>query len=423
MREPADRQARSPGRSPLSWAVMTEQRLPRILIVTRNLPPLVGGMERLNWHMASELSKVAEVRIVGPHGSAALAPQDVDVIEVPLEPLWKFLSAAANQARRVAKRWKPDIILAGSGLTAPPAWWAARSCGARTAAYVHGLDIAIEHPVYRSLWIPAIRQMDVLIANSSSTAALGRRIGVERARIAIVHPGVEPPEEGSGPLRQSPADYNDQRNAFRSRHQLGSRPVLLSVGRFTARKGLEEFVVQALPRIAATRPEVMLLVVGDAPSQALHAPAQSRESIQAAAVAAGVGSNLRFLGRLTDVELGAAYQAADVHVFPVREISGDPEGFGMVAVEAASHGLPTVAFAAGGIVEAVSEGESGRLVSPGDYPALAAAVGDTLASGVDLRKSCVAFAREFAWPAFGESVSTILLAALAARDGTLETRT
>lgn len=29
----------------------------RVLIITRNLPPLVGGMERLNWHMADELSK------------------------------------------------------------------------------------------------------------------------------------------------------------------------------------------------------------------------------------------------------------------------------------------------------------------------------------------------------------------------------
>lgn len=45
----------------------------RILLITRNLPPLVGGMERLNWHMADELAKRAEVRVVGPVGSAALA--------------------------------------------------------------------------------------------------------------------------------------------------------------------------------------------------------------------------------------------------------------------------------------------------------------------------------------------------------------
>ncbi|HET6587310.1 MAG TPA: hypothetical protein VFG67_06005 [Oleiagrimonas sp.] len=57
----------------------------RILLITRNLPPLVGGMERLNWHMAEELAKVAEVRIIGPAGSAALAPPGVVVREAPLK--------------------------------------------------------------------------------------------------------------------------------------------------------------------------------------------------------------------------------------------------------------------------------------------------------------------------------------------------
>lgn len=36
----------------------------RILVVTRNLPPLIGGMERLNWHIADELSKDHDVSII-----------------------------------------------------------------------------------------------------------------------------------------------------------------------------------------------------------------------------------------------------------------------------------------------------------------------------------------------------------------------
>ena len=44
---------------------------PRILHITRNLPPLVGGMERLNWHIADELSRHAQVQLIGPSGSAA----------------------------------------------------------------------------------------------------------------------------------------------------------------------------------------------------------------------------------------------------------------------------------------------------------------------------------------------------------------
>ena len=40
----------------------------RILHITRNLPPLVGGMERLNWHIADELSRRAQVQVIGPQG-------------------------------------------------------------------------------------------------------------------------------------------------------------------------------------------------------------------------------------------------------------------------------------------------------------------------------------------------------------------
>ncbi|MGH8153565.1 MAG: glycosyltransferase family 4 protein, partial [Rhodanobacteraceae bacterium] len=150
-------------------------------------------MERLNWHMAAELAKVAEVRVIGPEGSAALAPHGVQVREAPLRPLWKFLVRARALARGEARTWQPRIVLAGSGLTAPLARAAARLCGAKTAVYVHGLDIAVRNIAYRALWLPAIRRMDRVIANSRATADLCRGIGMDPARVGIVHPGVDLP--------------------------------------------------------------------------------------------------------------------------------------------------------------------------------------------------------------------------------------
>lgn len=395
------------------------QRL-RILLVTRNLPPLVGGMERLNWHMADELSKTAEVRVIGPSGSAAMAPADVTVRETTLQPLWRFLQRAWALARSEARAWRPDIVLAGSGLTAPIALSAARLCGAKACVYVHGLDVAVRHPVYRAIWLRAIRGADCVIANSHATAKLCYSIGVDPASIAIVHPGVDVPVEAADQIGQGPEPEPSSRREpgpsafvsspvvreraaqFRQAHGLGDRPLLLSVGRLSTRKGLREFVTHALPRIVAARPDVLLLVVGDAPRQALHAEAQTPESIRTAAEAAGVGAQLLFLGVITDyAELGAVYRASDVHVFPVRDIPGDPEGFGMVAVEAAAHGLPSVAFATGGIVDAVAEGCSGHLVPPGDYTALSNAIISALAERESLRSSCIEFARPFAWPEFG----------------------
>ena len=392
----------------------------RILIVTRNLPPLVGGMERLNWHMTEELAKVAEVRVVGPEGSAELASAGIEVHEAPLQPLWKFLVHARTLARRVARQWHPDVVLAGSGLTAPIARSAARTCAARVAVYVHGLDIAVKNRVYRTLWLPAIRRADRVIANSRATAELCRNAGVDPARIGIVHPGVDLPVDVESlsprerrrvaPSAQRWSEGTDTRalkaDDFRARHNLASRPLLLSVGRLSARKGLREFVTHALPQIIAKHSDAMLLIVGDAPTQALHAEAQTPASIQAAADDVGVGSNIKFLGVITDYgKLGAIYRTADVHVFPVREVPGDPEGFGMVAVEAAAHGLPTVAFATGGVVDAVAESQSGRLVESGNYPAFANAVGATLAQREFLRYSCIEFARQFAWTKFGTGIT------------------
>lgn len=374
---------------------------PRILIVTRNLPPLVGGMERLNWHIADELSRHADVRVIGPAGSAAQGPEQVAITEVPLRPLGRFLLSSAWQALRTARAWKPHIVLAGSGLTAPAALIAARAANARACVYLHGLDAAVQHPVYRALWHPAIRRMHTVIANSQSTARLAQALGVTAQQLQIVHPGVQLPD------RPQPAAALQ---AFRHRHGLGDARILLSVGRLTERKGLREFVQHALPIIVQAAPDTLLAIVGDAPTDSLLAGVQTRAGIQAAADVAGIGPHLRFIGVITDrTELACAYESATLHAFPVRSLPGDPEGFGMVSIEAAAHGVPTVAFATGGVVDAIAEGQSGHLVPPGDYDALARAVAQALGDGSDAwRAGTTAFAHGFAWTAFGQKMQCAL---------------
>jgi phosphatidyl-myo-inositol dimannoside synthase len=372
----------------------------RVLVVTRNFPPLWGGMERLNLHLAAELAGHAQVRVVAPLGAAARAPAGVAVAEVPLRPLGRFLAAAGWRAIRVARGWRPHVVLAGSGLTAPLALAAARSSGARAAAYVHGLDLTVRHPAYRAAWLPALRRMDRTIANSGATAALAASAGMPLQRLAVVHPGVTLPDVAA-------AERARVRAAFRAEHGLGSAPVLLSVGRLTTRKGLVPFVRDVLPAIVRAHPQVRLLIVGDVPRAALAAQVETVEEIRAAARGAGVADCVIWLGPRFGAALAAAFYAADVHVFPVRELPGDPEGFGMVAVEAAAHGVPTVAYATGGVVDAVEDGASGVVVPPGDAGGFARAVMAMLERPPP-PAALRSFAQRFEWSCFGERVAAHL---------------
>lgn len=379
---------------------MNHSNRPRILHITRNLPPLVGGMERLNWHIADELSKHAEVKVIGPTGSRALKPEHVSLTEAPLKPLPLYVLVTMLKAFWLALRWRPDVILAGSGLTAPIAWLASKLCRARSAVYLHGFDITAPSRIYQSLWATSFKKLDHVIVNSTPTRQLALNAGVAEKRISIIHPGVTLPQQ------PQPAEAIA---AFKQRHGLEGKKILLSVGRLTTRKGLREFVELALPAIVQQEPDCVLVIVGEAPKNSLGAGIQSRESIEEAAQAHGIRDHVIFLGGVSEKTLQVALESSDVHVFPVRHIPDDPEGFGMVAIEAAAHGLPTVTFATGGIVDAVAEGQSGYLIPHGDYAALASSVLRVLSNSEDTwRTGATVFATNFAWPAFGQHIANAL---------------
>ena len=375
----------------------------RVLLITRNLPPLRGGMERLNLNMARAITPEATVSISGPLGCSAYLPSNVSqVIEVPHRPLPLFLFRSFVASLRLLRRGRPSHVLAGSGLTAPVAWVDARATGARLVVYVHGLDLIAPNRIYQWLWLPFIRRADLVIANSRNTSNLAAARGVHARALVTLHPGTELPAADDGARRR-----------FRSRIGVGESPMLLSVGRMTKRKGLPEFIRSALPVVLARHPGLHLVVIGDDAIDAVGAARGSeRERILRAAAKAGVEHAVRLHDPCDDATLSDAYQAADIHVFPVREVAGDVEGFGMVAIEAAAHGLPTVAFDVGGVADAVVEGRSGSLIPSGDYEGFAAAINGLLQTPQPsaTREECRRAAAAFSWDEFGRRLRELLFA-------------
>jgi len=265
---------------------------------------------------------------------------------------------------------------------------------------VHGLDLIVDNAVYQRVFVPVIRRCDAVIINSRNTGELAKQAGVDEQRLRLLHPGVTLPDH----------DGVMDSEAFRKAHGLSDADIiLLSVGRLTRRKGLAEFVERVMPRLVQADSHICLVVVGGNASRALRGYGDERERIKRIADQAGIGTHILFLGALPEQELLQAYAAARFLVFPVMDIPGDVEGFGMVAVEAAANGLPTVAFATGGVPDAVEHEVSGYLVRPADYSQMGDVILANASAEVppDWRQRSREFAAQFAWEHYGNTLIQI----------------
>ncbi|MFH7766358.1 glycosyltransferase family 4 protein [Acinetobacter sp. BSP-28] len=361
----------------------------KILIITRNLPPLIGGMERLNWHIAEELSKDHDVSIISHIKAKKIAPHETNFYGVPLNPLLVFLIFSFFQTFWLCIVQRPDILFAGSGLTGPIVVFWAKIFNKKSIIYIHGLDIENKSVIYRKIWIPFIRKADHIVANSTPTQELCVRNHIPLTKISIIHPGVDFPPR---PREVEHIQY------LKDKFKLKNKKVLISVGRLTERKGLNEFIQQALPQIVKDFPNILLLIVGDTANHALNKNMQTSTQLLETAKAYHVDQHIAFSGKVTDPELSSLFYLSDIHIFPVKHIPEDPEGFGMVAIEAAAHGTPTIAFATGGIIDAVQHEKTGYLIQNQDYQNMTNTIIQVLENkNLISDQECMQYAEKFAW--------------------------
>lgn len=193
----------------------------------------------------------------------------------------------------------------------------------------------------------ALQQVAQVVANSPTTARdLNQHYGVPLNIIEVILPGTD----------------CIHRLEKITQTKIGhSGPVhLLSVGSIIPRKGFHHLIAALEP--LAHLPWT-LSIAGDT----------SRNTAAYARLIMDIKhfhleDRVEVLGAVSDQEIETQYAKADVFVLPSLF-----EGYGMVYAEAMAHGLPIIATTAGAIPDTVPQ-EAGLLVTPGDIPALTAAL-------------------------------------------------
>lgn len=335
----------------------------RFLVLTQCFPPDAGGVERVMGALAAALARVGEVEVLadeaGRRGLIA-APVGPRIRRFGgLKPLRRRLKAlaAAGRAKGVdaifADSWKSVELLA------PPA--------APLIVLAHGMEFPPEpRPAKAARIRAALAKATAIAANSADTAARLAPFAPAGAKLAVVNPPVDPP---------APADPADM-EALRAR--IGEGPIVATLARLEPRKGVDQ-VIRALPGL----PGVRHAVAGDGPD---------RPRLEALARELAVDDRVTFLGRVSEAEKSALYALSEVFAMPARAEGASVEGFGLVYLEAAWFGVPSVAGREGGAADAVQDGETGLLCDGGDAADVAAALGRLLRDP-DLRRRLGAAAR------------------------------
>ena len=183
-----------------------------------------------------------------------------------------------------------------------------------------------------------------IVAISDAVRRFLERAGLPPEKLVTVRYGLD--ELPAAPSERSPADAGIPDGA----------PLVLAVGRLTAQKD-HATLLRAFARVHRSRPEARLAILGIGPLEAeTRALVRSLDLEQAVVLP----------GRL---EIRDWLERADVFAHTSRW-----EGFGLVLLEAMLASLPVVATRVSAVPEVVVDGETGRLVDPGDDDAVAAAL-------------------------------------------------
>lgn len=209
------------------------------------------------------------------------------------------------------------------------------------------------------------RAKKIFVSSKEYAVACGLEIGTEGAnatqganatRVAILPFGVDTTRFAVG-----------RDDAFRDVHGIPrDATVIIFVGGLDAAhyfKGVD-VLLGACARI--DDPTWHLLVVGSGDRKAAF-------EVQAAEL--GIAARVHFVGSVPYEDLPRAYRAADIHVLPSTNRG---EAFGIVTLEAAATGLPSVVSDLPGMRTLVRQGTTGWVVPAGDPARLADALTNLL---------------------------------------------
>ena len=325
------------------------------LIITRNYPPEVGGMQNLMWGLTNSLSKLNMVKVFA----------DYHENHIEFDKKVSF-SIERVKGPKILRKYRKsflinDFIKQNTKINCLIAdhWKSLENINTnkKKICLIHSKEI--NHK--KGSWLNkrvlnVLNNIEYVVANSNFTKNLAIDLGVLSEKIIVINPGIDPVYKVPQDLMKKAEDiFGAKKNR------------LITVSRFDKRKNHEK-VIMALRNLKEIYPDIIYLCIGYGDEE---------ENIKKLVAQLKLGNQVILLKNISNDLKNALVASSNIFIMPSIIDKKSVEGFGIAFVEAAQFGVPSIGGKDGGASDAIIHEKTGLICDGNSLEDISASV-DTL---------------------------------------------
>jgi len=318
------------------------------LIVTRNFPPDVGGIQMLMGNLSKSLLNHGPVKVFAfehEYSKAYDLNSSVNIERIKGIKLFRkfrkanlvnnFINSNNNIRGLFADHWKSLELIKKENLQK-----------VKTFCLLHSKEINHEvGSILNKRLIKSTNNADCIIANSNFTKNLAIKVGINSSKISIIFPGIPRPDKIDN------INKNKAENIFED-----SFPKIITVSRLEKRKGHDK-ILMLIKNLKVKYPKIKYVSIGSG---------KEESNLKKLASELEINNNVLFLKNIDHNSKIALISSSNLHLMPSRIEGKSVEGFGISFVEAASYGVASIGGKDGGASDAISHEKTGLLCDGSD---------------------------------------------------------
>lgn len=351
------------------------------LIVTRNFPPDIGGMQVLMGGLSENLLNHGPVKVFTydyENSNTYDNKSGANIERVKGIKLFRkyrkanlvnnFINSNPNIRAIIVDHWKSLELIKTENLKKN-----------KTFCLLHSKEI--NHDIGSSLnkrTIKSTNNADFIIANSNFTKELAIKMGIDRSKIHIIFPGIQKPKNIESIYKIKAEKYFGD-----------SFPKVITVSRMDKRKGHDK-ILMLIKNLIPKFPKIKYISIGDG---------EEENNILKLAKELNLEKQVTFLKNIDHNLKIALMSVSNLFLMPSRKEKKSVEGFGISFIESASYGVGSIGGKDGGAPDAITHKKTGLICDGNDLNSIYESVISFFENENFLKygKNAKAFSEKFHW--------------------------